>query len=280
MGFPARIGLAGVLLALLLAACATFDETRETADTVDDAVALMQAVDERGVAGRVSQGVDDLGAAGVGYEAAVVVRQGRLNAAGAPDSAATSEQHYTLRVDAEGDLQATLSGGDTPATYVVPGDQPSPAPVYRVTGDSYACASDDPAAAGLSAGLAGLIAAHDALAAAPQMLSVIAELEETTVAGREATQHTLVSRVEDALRILDTYGGNEALEQAVAAAETVTFSGEVVFDDGTGALLRLHSTTTRRDQDQWAEFRFELTQWDSVPDVARPDAAQIAVPCG
>ena len=280
MSFSARIGLASMLLALLLSACATFDETRETADTVDDAVALMQAVDERGVAGRVGQGVNDLGAAGVGYEAAVVVRQGRLNADGALDSAVTSEQHYTLRVDAEGDLQAALSGGESPATYVVPGDQPSPAPVYRVAGDSYVCASDVPAATGLGDGLAGLIAAHGALAAAPQTLSVIAEPEETTVAGREATQHTLVAQVEDALRILDTYGGDAALEQAVAAAETVTLSGEAAFDDGTGALLRLHTTTTRRDQDQWTEFRFEVTQWDGVPEVARPDAAQIAVPCG
>jgi len=280
MGFPARIGLAGVLLVLLLAACATFDETRETANTVDDAVALMQAVDEHGVAGRISQGVDDLGTAGIGYEAAVVVRQGRLNTDGTPDSAAASEWRYTLQVDAEGDLQATLTGGDAPASYVVPGDQPSPAPVYRVTGDSYACASDDPASAALSGGLAGLIAAYDALAAAPQTLAVIAEPEETTVANREATQHTIVSRVADALRILDTYGGNEALAQAVAAAEAVTFSGEAVFDDATGALLRLHSTTSRRDQGQWTEFRFELTQWDGVPDVVRPDASQIGVPCG
>jgi len=64
-----------------------------------------------------------------------------------------------------------------------------------------------------------------------------------------------------------------------AAAETVAFSGEVAFDDATGALLRLYSTTIRRDQNQWAEFRFELTQWDDVPDVVRPAAAQIAVPC-
>ncbi|MEW6578812.1 MAG: hypothetical protein AB1435_06410, partial [Chloroflexota bacterium] len=239
-----------------------------------------QTVDQRGAAVRVSQGMDDLGAAGVGYEATIVVRQGRLNADGAPDSAAASEWAYTLRVDVEGDLQATLAGGDAPGTYVVPGDQPPPAPVYRVTAGSYACASDDPAATALSAGLAGLIAAHDALAAAPQTLAVIAEPEETTVASREATQHAFVSRVADALRILDTYGGDEALQQAVAAAETVAFSGEVVFDDATGALLRLHSTTIRRDQGQWTEFRFELTQWDGVPDVARPDAAQTARPCG
>lgn len=278
MGFPGRIGLVLALLVLFLAACATFDETRETADTVDDAVALMQAVDKRGAAARVSEGVDDLGAAGVGYEATVVVRQGRLSADGAPDTAAASEWTYVLRVDAEGDLQATLAGGDTPGTYVVPGDQPSPAPVYRVTAGSYACASGDPAA-GLSAGLAGLIAAHDALAAAPQALAVIAEPEEATIASREATQHIIVSRVADALHILDTYGGDEALRQAVAAAETVAFSGEVAFDDATGALLRLYSTTIRRDQNQWAEFRFELTQWDDVPDVVRPAAAQIAVPC-
>lgn len=280
MSFSARIGLAGALLALSLAACASFDEARETTDTVDDAVALMQAVDERGAVGRANQGVDDLGAAGVGYEATVVVRQGRLTADGAPDDNTASEQHYTLRVDAEGDLQAALGEGGTPVTYVVPGDQPAPAPVYRVTGDSYACASADPAAAGLGDGLAGLIAAQDALAAAPLTLAVIAKPEEATVAGREATRHILASRVEDALRILNTYGSSEMLEQAIAAAETVTLSGEVAFDDGTGALLRLRTITTWRDQDRWAEFRFELTQWGSVPDVPRPDAAQIALPCG
>jgi hypothetical protein len=279
MAFAARIGLLGVLLMTSLGACANVDETRETADTVDHAVALMQALDRRGAAARVSQGADDLGTAGVAYEAMVVARQGRLNADGTAGPA-TREWTYSLQVDAEGDLLATFADGETEATYVVPGDEPLPAPVYRVTADGYVCASDDPAAAGLSASLAGLIAAQDMQAAAVQTLAVITRPTEATIAGREATQYTFVSRVSDALRILDEYGGNDDLQQAVAAAESVTFAGGVAFDDATGALLRLNSTTNRRDEGLWARLAFELTAWGGVAEVSRPAAGQIAVPCG
>ena len=279
MGFAVRAGWVSALLVMFLAGCAAFEETRETASTVDDAVALMQAVDERGAAARASAALDDLVAAGAGYEATVLGRQGRLNADGAADTAAASEWRYSLRVDTEGDLLAEYTGGEATATYVVAGDEPAPAPVYRVAADGYNCASDDPAAVGLRAGLAGLIAAHDALTAGTRTLAVIAEPLEVTVASREATQYTFVSRVPDALQILDEYDDN-VLEQAIAVAETVTFAGTVVIDDATGALLRLFSTTLLRDEGQWIEFSFELTQWGNVPDVARPDAAQMAVPCG
>ncbi len=277
MGFPARIGLLGVLLMTSLGACATVDTTRETAGTVDDAVALMQALDERGAASRVSQGVDDLGTAGAGYEATVIVRQGGLNADGTTGPVAR-EWTYTLLVDADGDLRAALADSEA-ATYLVPGDEPLLASVYRATADGYVCAVEDPAAVGLSAGLAGLIAAHNALAVAPQALAVIARPAEVTVAGRDATQYTFVSRVPDALRILEEYGGNDALEQVIAVAERVAFGGEVVFDDATGALLRLDSTTIRRDEGLWTGFRLELTAWDGVADIPRPAAEEIAAPC-
>lgn len=278
MGFSARIGLLGVLLMTSLGACATVDETRETADTVDHAVALMQALNKRGAAARVSQGVDDLGAAGVAYEATVVARQGLLHANGTAGPA-TREWTYSLQVDAEGDLLAAFADGEAEATYVVPGDEPPPAPVYRVTADGYVCASGDPAAAELRASLAGLIAAQDTQAAAVQTLAVIAHPTEVTSAGREATQYTFVSRVSDALRILDEYGENDELQQAVAAAQSVSFAGKVTFDDATGALLRLNSTTNWRDAGLWTEFAFEVTAWGGVVETPRPAAGQIAVPC-
>ena len=277
MGFPARIGLLSVLLVTSLGACATVDKTRETAGTVDDAVALMQALDERGAASRVGQGVDDLGTAGAGYEATVIVRQGILNADGTTGPTAR-EWTYTLQVDGDGDLRAALADGET-ATYLVPGDESTPASVYLATADGYVCALEDPAAAGLSARLGGLIAAHGALAAAPQTLAVIARPVEVTIADRDATQHTFVSRIPDALRIVEEYGGDDALEQAIAVAEEVAFGGEVVFDDATGALLRLDSTTVRHDEGLWAGFHFEVTAWDGIADIPRPAAEEIAAPC-
>jgi len=268
------------ILVMSAAACGALDETQDKANTVDEAVSLLQAVDNDSTWSYVADGLDELDALEHGYALQTHFRETSADDSGASDTQA--EQAITIQVDADDDALIEITSSGQSETYFVQGyhDTAERAPVYRVEANRYACAWQDDRAAWFQNGPEGLFAAYGIEAMGVRLL-LVAERDEDgdePIAGRDAIRYKVESRVDDARDILARLD-NEALQTAVDAAGTLDFSGALYLDEDTLALLQVESTYTEPSAQRRTEFRFEITAWDDVADIPAPAANEIDTPC-
>ncbi len=250
-------------LGLGLSACASVQETREQVNTVNQAVSILQAVDDRSAWERANDALDDLTAAQSAYAATASL-----------DAAGTSLT-WRWQVDADGDQRLDISAGDSAVSYLLPAQS---AVAYRADASGGLCLADNTTAASLRAGLQELLALGGFEMASTQTLTVLAAPQDAVVAGRDATRYELRSRLPDAADLLNAYQDEHA-PQALAAAEALSFSGSMTRDDETGALLELAISVTDRAKGAQASLHFAVTQWGGVPDVPLSDVSATIPAC-
>lgn len=266
----ARRVMALAIVIALLSACGI---DAETTDTVSDAVKLLQAIDDSGTWTVLSDALDLLDDQD-GYLANATVETGTLDAEGRVSAPPERTMTIAMRVDSDGNAQYSVQDGDITQQVLVmpPRDDDSTPTVYLVAEGELICA-DAEIAALLRDGPLSIFNSAGLELASRRTLSVVEEEGENTRIGRDATRYTLVSRMDDALAILDATD-NTALRQRVEQAGDLTLSGTLDIDGNTGALLAIESTTDSADTGQWTRVHVEVTQWADVLAIDLPaDAA-------
>ncbi len=257
-----RTPLLAMLVVLALVGCGPLKDTKDTVKTVDEAVALLQAIDQDGAWAAVADGLDALGDVKGGYVA-------EFRAPGPADSPA-SETVIAVRAAADGTV-FEVTGPDGTATYFVPVPATSDAvpPVYRLEGDRYVCASLDALTYTLlSNGVEGLFEHHIVPFMLNQSLSAVEKQDnqgDARVIDRKVTRYAIVSKLPDALDILDRFD-DQALRARVEAAQPLTVSGSLALDKDTGALLSFEMQYDDDDQAAPQTITFSVTQWGGVAD--------------
>ncbi|GAB4417785.1 MAG: hypothetical protein Kow00106_13700 [Anaerolineae bacterium] len=255
---PIAIALA---ICLGLSACAGVTETRERVNTVNKAVALLQAVDDRDAWQLMNDAMDDLFSAQTPFSATIQVQTSSLSLS------------WQWQVDADGDQRIDdLTVTAAPHSYLLPADS---AQAYRLDAQDTACVLNGHTAELVRAGLRGLLERAGFEQVNAQALAVLAAPQEVEVAGRAATRYELRARLPDAVALLDAYDDRHA-PQLRSAARTVNLSGHMIRDDSTGALLELAISGSDADTGESAAIDFVVIQWGTVPDIPRPDTI---IPC-
>lgn len=262
--------LALAIVTALLSACGI---NAETTDNVNDAVKLLQAIDDNGTWAMLSDALDLLDDQD-GYLANVTVDTGVIDAEGSVSAPPEHTMTIAMRVGADGIAQYIVRDGDNTQQVLVmpPDDDDSTLIVYLVDEGALTCA-DAGIAEMLRDGPLSIVNSAALELASMGTLSVVEEEGESTRIEREATHYTITSRMDDALAILDATD-NSALRQQVEQAGGFSISGTLDIDDSTGALLAFESMTSAADSGQWTRVRFEVTQWADVPaiDLSTGDA--------
>lgn len=275
-----------VAAALLLAglACGFVDDIRSVVETVDEAVKLLQELDNQSAWEHVSDGLDTLAQQTEGYAATLRLQDGPGDAAGTGFSGALARDVVvTMQVDAANNALAQIqaNGGATQNYYVeARGADARNGAVYRMDGNGqFVCVSDSEEARLLRDGLSGYFDEYGLEAKGIQMLAVAQEVEEdTAIAGRAATHYRLESRIQEALDILRRFD-NAELQQKIDEAGTFTLTGDLYTDEATGALLKLESVYHNTDHLQRVVMSFEVTQWGGIAPIAPPSPGSIAQAC-
>jgi len=271
-----RAALFAILIVTTAAGCSAIDDVRDVSDTVDGAVELLDAIEQDGAWDTITDGLDNLDAQATGYRATVRVQAGPVNAAGEFSGALAEDVTIDLQADARGAALADLARGDVRRTFYVEPTRGDP-DVYEIIDGQYTCANDGDAP--FRDGLGGIFEDYAQAATGAQLLAVANELDEdAAIAGRDATRYELESKVPDALAILERFD-NPELQARLDEAGSFALAGDLYLDDETGALLTVTSDYTARTGDERASFRFEITRWGDVPDIAPPAAENIAQPC-
>ena len=251
------------LLVLTSAACSTISATRDRVDTVNQAVDVIQAVDDRSAWEQIAAAADDLAATRAGYLATASLR--------ASDTLLT----WQWQVDTDGDQRLDITRAGALRSYLLPAASDA---AYQVVAESQLCAADAVTASSLRAGVKELLELADFQAASGQVLAVWEKPQDAVIAGRAATRYALTPRLLDAVGVLDAYDDPHAPEVR-AVAQTKHFSGYAALDDDTGALLELSLTIEDSTQQTQTELHFELTQWGGVTDIPRPAETVTIAPC-
>lgn len=272
-----RIALiAGV--AWLLAACGTLDDVTDTVETVDQAVSLLQDIEDNGTQSMIDDGLDALYDQVQGYAAVLRVQQSEQDAG---DSGGTPEDEVliTLQVDAARNALIQVTRGDQTDDYFISGfgDSQQDTHGYRVQNGRYACADGGDDLRPFDGGLPGVFAHFAVTDVNVRVLSVTAEDNDDTVAGRDVTHYELESKVPDALALLETID-NDTLQTRVEQAGAFTYAGDLYLDDETGALMEFTHVLDDLDAGRRTEFAFTVTVWD-IPEIPTPAESAITEPC-
>lgn len=254
----------------LLAGCGPLRDARDTARGVDDAVSLLQDLDDRGAWEVLRDGATALEDLDHGYAAALQVQ-----------TSGTAPLAVKIRADAGDEALITLTepGADAAQTYYVSawGDSETPPNVYRLADSRYACANAD--ADFLRGGLSAALQHFAAGALGPELLAVRAlEGDEVTLLEREATRYALEARRADAVAVLRELD-NADLAARVEAAGSTDLSGTITLDDETGALLAAESAASTPGGAGEVRLSFAVTQWDAPDDIPAPGADAITQAC-
>lgn len=274
--------VAGALLAAGLA-CGFVDDIRGVAETVDEAVKLLQELDDQSAWEQVSGSLDTLAQQTDGYAATLRLQDGSGDATGARFAGTPSRDVVAaMQVDGSNNAlaQVQTGGGMVQNFYVqARGTDARNGAVYRVENGQFVCVSDSEEARLLRQALSGSFDEFGLEAKGVQALAVAEEVkEEALVAGRPATHYRLESRIQEALDILRQFD-NDELRQKIDAAGTFTLTGDLYTDEATGALLKLEGVYHNTDHLRRTVMSFEVTQWGGIAPIAPPAPEMIAQPC-
>lgn len=273
--------VAGALLMAGLA-CGLVDDIRSVVETVDEAVKLLQELDDQSAWERVSNSLDTLAQQADGYAATLRLQEGPGDAAGTGFSGALSRDVVvTMQVDGANNALAQLQSGGAAQNYYVQarGADARNGDVYRVENGQFVCVSDSPEARLLRDGLSGYFDEFGLEAKGVQMLAVATKVDdEAVIAGRQADHYRLESRIPQAIEILRKFD-NAELKRKLDEAGTFTLSGDLYTDETTGGLLKLESIYHNTDHAQRVVLTFEVTQWGGIAPIAPPAPEAIVQPC-
>jgi len=264
-------------LVLLLPACGTLDDVTDTVETVDQAVSLLQDIEDNGTQQVIDDGLDALDDQEQGYAITIHVQQGELDAGDSSAGTLTDDVTITVQVDAAGNALVQITRGDQTDHYFIDGFGDSLQASYHVQDERYACANDNEDLRPFENGLHSVFDHFDVTAVNVRVLSVAVEAEDDTIADRDVTHYELESKVPDALAILETID-NDNLQASIEQAGTFTFSGDLYLDDDTGALMGVNDVFDDLDTGRHTQFTFKITAWD-VPEIPVPADSAIASPC-
>jgi hypothetical protein len=274
------------LASALLASCGLYDDAASTAGTVDDAVTLLQDLDDRNVWETASDRLVTLNGQ-AGYLATVTIQQDLFDESDETVTPLAPRLTLSAQVDGDSDARLVITAGDQTREYLVLGYDPDAKQprIYRVVDGNYSCATDrDDIVSGdlalLENGLQGVFDIFGVEAVGIRTLAVVEKTDEDgiTVAGREAIQYNVVSKVDDALSIVAEFD-NQELQAALDEAGQFELSGDLYLDDETLALLRFSSSYVDRATQRRHDFAFEVTQWGDVADLALPTDATLIEAC-
>lgn len=274
------LGAGALLMAGL--ACGLVDDIRSVVETVDEAVKLLQELDDQSAWERVSNSLDTLAQQADGYAATLRLQEGPGDAAGTGFSGALSRDVVvTMQVDGANNALAQLQSGGAAQNYYVQarGADARNGDVYRVENGQFVCVSDSPEARLLRDGLSGYFDEFGLEAKGVQMLAVATKVDdEAVIAGRQADHYRLESRIPQAIEILRKFD-NAELKRKLDEAGTFTLSGDLYTDETTGGLLKLESIYHNTDHAQRVVLTFEVTQWGGIAPIAPPAPEAIVQPC-
>lgn len=251
-------------LAVIVAACGSLDESREVVDTVDEAVRLLQAVENNSAWDVITDGLDDLDSHPDGYTAIVSLRRG------VPDE----DFIINLMVDKDGDaLLSVIAGEETTGYLLGTADDPAVLPhVYRLTEDQGYCVTGDAERARWGAGLRGIFTEYGVQARGVRLLAVVVKKDnDDKIVGRDVTRYDLESKLPEALAILERLDSAD-LQSLLDQSGVFELSGALYLDQDTQALMRFSSVY--EEAGERLEFSFDVTGWGGVDDITVPDATQ------
>jgi hypothetical protein len=280
MGKPVRAAAFLLVLTTAISACGSLGDTKDKANTVDQAVNLLHEIDENGTWKQIADGIDNLAEQKQGFAAAVLVRQGRIDSTGSSGGPSDQEVTLAIEVDARNNALIHVSEVGQTRDYLVEGylDASGSSRMYQIENGQYSCVRAGDDSGWLRNGVASVFENYAVNSAGVQILSVIDEAGDETVVNRTAIHYRLESRVPDALAILKKVNNTE-LEQRVNAAGSFQLAGDLYLDKDTQALLRFVSRYDDLDSGRRTEFTFEITRWGDVPDIPAPVENQIAAAC-
>ncbi|MBN2305792.1 MAG: hypothetical protein JXQ72_15020 [Anaerolineae bacterium] len=264
-----------LLLGLVAAGCS--GDTTDQVKTVDEAVALLQDIEDRSAWDALDDGLVDLAAHEYGYEAVARFTQE------SPDQ----DIKIDVLVDREGTALFTVTENEAVHTYYyLPGDT---AALYRVeagqdSGDYY-CEQTGSAYERFHDGLSSLFIALGVKARTVQTLAVIDEVDDSenaTWLDRDVIRYDVISRVPDALAVVARLD-NTTLQARLVGANAVDLSGRLILDEDTWAMLSFDSTYQDSAAGQRAEFSFDITRWGdadhALEAIPAPGNDRILQPC-
>lgn len=273
--------VAGALLGAGLA-CGFVDDVRSVVETVDEAVKLLQELNDNSAWERVSDSLDTLAQQNDGYAATLRLQDGPGDTAGVGFAGAPARDVIvSMQVDGANNALAQLQTGGGVHNYYVQarGADARNGAVYRVENGQFFCVSDSEEARLLRQGLSGFFDEFGLEAKGVQMLAVAREVEDQAViAGRTARHFALESKIPEALDILKKFN-NAELKTKIEQAGTFTLTGDLYTDEATGALLKLESVYHNTDHQQRVIMTFEVVQWGGIAPIAAPAPEAIVQPC-
>jgi len=267
-----------MLLLTVTLGCSLTDDVKEAVETVDDAVALLQEINDSGTWQKISGGLEQLSEQRQGYAATAVLQEGAADASGTFTGTLARDTTINLQADTENDILVDVVKPSGTKTYFVENSSSGDTQVYEVTNGRYSCASESEEGQQVQRGIEGLFDEYALAATGVQLLSVAKESGEVPVAGREATHYVLESRIPKAKEILEKFD-NAELRKRLEEAGNFTITGSIDIDKDTEAMLRFASDYQNPDQQRRMTFNFEITQWGGVSDIPRPTPDQIEVAC-
>lgn len=258
----------------LLSACTVYDESANVAETVDEAVSLLQDIEQRGSWEVIGEGLDALNDQETGYRAHahLVTRE---------QDTIITELMISIEVDGAHHARIQIIGGETAGDYLILDYHPDADAnqVYRIADNGYMCLSGDDVPRVFQSGINGLFDTVAAQARGIQTLSVVDRTDdELSIAGRASIHYALESRLDEAVLILNRLE-NEALQPAVQSAGQFELTGNLYLDEETLALLVFDSTYHQIETQQQISFDFEITQWDDIPTIPFPTSSEITTEC-
>ena len=256
-----RTPLVVVMVVLALAGCGPLSNTKDTVNTVDKAVALLQTIDQYGSWTTLEDGFDALGNLNDGYTAEI-----RWSRDSAPAGSSASDVIIRVQTNSTDGSVFQVTDGDSTQTYFVPVPENADLmpPVYQLQDDQYVClGSDAPAYALLQGGIPGIFAYYDLPSMLKQTLSAVKKQGDSVVGDRKATRYTIVSQIPEALSILDQFE-DQTLRARVEAAQTLSLTGSLNVDKDTAALLSFEVVYAENGQKTQTTFSFAVLQWGNT----------------
>lgn len=235
-------------LVLVLAACGTTEKT----STVDDAVSLLQDVENNSLWTALEDSLDALHEQ-EGYRAYLTIET--------DDSAVRLD----IQTDAAGAMRFDVQRGATTQHYTlstVP-DSDIPRRVVRLVDGQAHCEASGPDALLLENGVTSALEEAAAALSSEHLLAVIDtpdEMEDSRFLGREATWYDVEARFDEALTLASEVSSSDS--QAFQA-EDVTMNGFLILDRDTAALLQFSSRVNRAGK--LVHVEFAVTEWGSTP---------------
>jgi hypothetical protein len=266
------------MMSLASTAC-IFSDIKDTVDTVNKAVDLLQEIEESGTWTYVGDGLEAIDQAG-GFAATLQITEGATNTSGDQITTAETNIRWQITADAEGDAQIITSQNDQRREFIIINKGGNEADeVYLLTPEGeYRCQkSGEPSSDLFATSIEEAFAQYSAVAVGVQAISVAEEDGAETINDFETTKYKLVSKLEEALDILKEFP-SEDLRKSIEDVPEFYVNGALYIDQETKALIRFEADYANLEEKKGNQIRFEIADLGEQEDIDI-DPAKVSVPC-